>query len=104
MTRRCVDIRTPSSAAKPLRVCGAYSFARPTRGLPFSLGLNELGNDKTVNPLGPGVKRNSYTVKGLGQAVLLRLSRIGRINRPLRFADPGPGRLSGHRAGWPSPS
>jgi hypothetical protein len=31
MARR-VDIVTPSSAAKPLRVRGAYSFARPDRG------------------------------------------------------------------------
>ena len=67
MVRKRVDIRTPSSAAKSPRADGAYSFAAPQMGWPFSLGLSETScrDTKNVRPNRLRVKRKSYIVKGL---------------------------------------
>src|SRR4051812_21361947 len=67
IARRRVDIRTPSSAAKPPRADGAYSFAAPMQGWPFSLGLSGTScrDVKTVRPNALRVKRKSYIAKCL---------------------------------------
>ena len=66
---RRVDIGTPSSEAKPPRGSGTYSFARPGyRDGPGRLNFKTATNrDGITVKLGEvGVKRKSYTLKGLG--------------------------------------